>query len=87
MFLKARSELEFDVNLALHLRVCIDWLNGKPVVSVVVRGELLALDGDFAEDFVLLEMLVSVEQVDGDVAEVSGHFELVLLAEEGAERN
>lgn len=79
-----RLEFYFDVGFALHLRVGVDGFDGEPVVLVVVGGEVLALDGHFSEDLVLFEVPVAVEDVDGDEAEVSWHFELEFFPEEGA---
>lgn len=52
------------------------------MVLVVVRAQVLPPDGDLPEHFVLLEVAVAVEDVDGNVAEIAGHLELELLAEE-----
>lgn len=56
------------------------------MVFVVVSVQVFSLDGDFAEHLILLEMLVAVEHVYGEVAKSSGHLKLEFFSEKRTER-
>lgn len=75
-------EFDFDIGFALHLGIGVHRLQGEPVVLVVVRAQVLPPDGHFANNFVLFQMTVTVEHVNGYISEIAWYLELELLAEE-----
>lgn len=80
-----RLEFDLDVRLALDFGVGVDRPDGEPVVLVVVLGELFPFDRYFPYHFVLFHVAVAVVEVDGEVAELAGDFELEFFAEKGTE--
>lgn len=75
-----------QVGHPLHFRVLVDGPQREPVVLVIVLVQVLALDRDLAVRFVLLQVPIPVPHVHRQVPEVARNLELVLLAEERAER-
>lgn len=79
-----RLQRQFKMSLALHLGIRVDGPQGEPMLLVVVRRQVFPLDGHLTQYLVLLQVSVAIVNVNAEITEAPWHFELELLAKEGA---
>jgi hypothetical protein len=70
--------------LYLYFTVSINWKDGEPVISTVVRVKILSFDGYFAKNFILFQVAVPIVHIHRQVTKPTWDLKLELLSKKWA---